>query len=206
MRKDLGFIITIVGILASSLTVATAENWPGWRGPRGDGTCLEQEVPTHWDPAGASWKVELPGKGHASPIVWGDRVCTVTALPEAGQRLLLCLDRTSGERRWQSEPVAPRENMGYVYGPTLVAYDDVVLFADGRGQRKIHAVSKADGKLLWQAPHYAAGHAGSAEDLMVEAFTPTIGERKVVSTFGLGGKLGFTRVEHEQQKDGRRCQ
>jgi len=80
---------------------------------------------------------------------------------------IVCLDRATGEKRWQSEPVAPRQSMGYVYGPTLVAYGDVVLFADGRRQRKIFAVSKQDGKLLWQAPHYPAGHAGSPEDLMV---------------------------------------
>ena len=69
MRRDLGFIIVIAGVVASSQISATAENWPGWRGPRGDGTCLEQNVPTNWDPAGALWKTELPGQGHASPIV-----------------------------------------------------------------------------------------------------------------------------------------
>ncbi len=80
---------------------------------------------------------------------------------------IVCLDRGTGEKKWESESVAPRESMGYVYGPTLVAYGDVVLFADGRRQRKIYAVSKQDGKLLWEAPHYPAGHAGSPEDLMV---------------------------------------
>ncbi len=78
-----------------------------------------------------------------------------------------CLDRKTGKQKWQSETVAPRESMGYVYGPTLVAYDDVILFADGRLKRKISALSKTDGKLLWEAPHYPAGHAGSPEDLMV---------------------------------------
>ena len=80
---------------------------------------------------------------------------------------VVCLDRKTGKEVWLSEPVDVRENMGYVYGPTLVAYDDVVLFADGRLKRRIRALSKTDGKLLWQAPHYAGGHAGSAEDLMV---------------------------------------
>ncbi len=80
---------------------------------------------------------------------------------------IICLDRETGAKKWQSEPLAPRTSMGYVYGPTLVAYGDVVLFADGRQIRKMYAVSKRDGHLLWQAPHYAAGHAGSPEDLMV---------------------------------------
>jgi len=80
---------------------------------------------------------------------------------------VVCLNRKTGEIRWQSEPVDRRESMGYVYGPTLVIYDDVVLFADGRLKRKIRALSAEDGTLLWEAPHYPAGHAGSPEDLMV---------------------------------------
>jgi outer membrane protein assembly factor BamB len=80
---------------------------------------------------------------------------------------VVCLDRETGTANWTSEPLAPRETMGYVYGPTLVAHEDVVLFADGRRKREMYALSKRDGKLLWQAPHYPAGHAGSPEDLLV---------------------------------------
>ena len=80
---------------------------------------------------------------------------------------IVCLDRATGQEKWRSEPVVPRESMGYVYGPTLVAYEDVVLFADGRMKRKIYALSRKDGSLLWEAPHYPAGHAGSPEDLLV---------------------------------------
>lgn len=57
--------------------------------------------------------------------------------------------------------------MGYVYGPTLVVYGDVVLFADGRQKRIITALSRKDGTLLWEAPHYPSGHSGSPEDLLV---------------------------------------
>ena len=54
---------------------ASAEDWPGFRGPRGDGTSLEKGIPIHWNgPEGKNiaWKVEVPGTGHASPIVWQD--------------------------------------------------------------------------------------------------------------------------------------
>jgi hypothetical protein len=95
----------VIGILFFSLNFARAENWPGWRGPRSDGTCIEQDVPTNWDPAGALWKTELPGKGHASAIVWGDRVFTVTGMTETQERILLCIDRTSGKILWQQTVV-----------------------------------------------------------------------------------------------------
>ena len=55
--------------------------------------------------AGALWKTEIPGQGHASAIVWGDRVCTVTGLPATKERVLLCLDRASGKILWQQTVV-----------------------------------------------------------------------------------------------------
>jgi len=83
---------------------AAAENWPGWRGPRGDGSSLETGIPTRWNgPAGENiaWKVPIPGVGHASPIVWEDRIFTVSCLQEGLQRVLLCLDRKTGRLLWQ---------------------------------------------------------------------------------------------------------
>ncbi len=79
-----------------------AENWPAWRGPRGDGSSRETNVPLRWGPTeSVLWKTPIPGKGHASPIVWADRVFVVTALKESEQRRLLCLDAASGDILWQ---------------------------------------------------------------------------------------------------------
>jgi outer membrane protein assembly factor BamB len=81
---------------------ARAENWPGWRGPRGDGTSLETGVPVCWSgTSNVLWKTEIPGTGHASPIVWEDRVFTVSALADTQERLLFCLDREIGAILWQ---------------------------------------------------------------------------------------------------------
>jgi hypothetical protein len=83
--------------------ITWGENWPCWRGPRGDGTSLEQNVPVRWDgPSGKNivWKTELPGSGHASPIVWEDRVFLVTCVEEKQERILFCMDRKSGKILW----------------------------------------------------------------------------------------------------------
>ena len=97
--------VLLVGILLFSANFAHAENWPCWRGPRGDGISIEKDVPTNWDPTGALWKIELPGKGHASPIVWGDRVFTATGITATKERILLCLDCNTGEVIWQQTVV-----------------------------------------------------------------------------------------------------
>ena len=79
-------LIALLIVLLASAGPAWCENWPGWRGPRGDGTSLEKDVPQHWSGTGnVIWKTPLPGKGHASPIVWQDRVF-VTASTEFSDR------------------------------------------------------------------------------------------------------------------------
>lgn len=98
-------MVLAAGLLIPFASTVSAEAWPGWRGPRGDGTCVEQNVPTKWDPAEALWRTELPGQGHASPIVWADRVLAVTALPALRQRVLLCLDGNTGKFLWQQTVV-----------------------------------------------------------------------------------------------------
>lgn len=81
--------------------LATAENWPQWRGPRLDGTSEDKGFATRWSGTeNVRWKTALPGAGHASPIVWGDRVFAVAAT-DAGERLLLCVERGTGKIAWQ---------------------------------------------------------------------------------------------------------
>lgn len=85
-------------------TTSQAENWPGWRGPRGDGTSLESNVPTKWNVGtgeGIAWKVAVSGRGHSSPIVWNDQIFLATCIEETIERALLCFDRRDGRLLWQ---------------------------------------------------------------------------------------------------------
>src|SRR5438876_2507379 len=91
-------LLLLILLLICPLSSLLAENWPCWRGPRQDGTSIETNVPIHWSAtSNVVWKTELPGFGHASPIVHGDHIFTVSAVNESQGRLLLCLDRKSGK-------------------------------------------------------------------------------------------------------------
>ncbi len=94
-----------------------------------------------------------------------------------------CLDRASGKPRWQSAAVPRLPVYPVRFTPTLVLYDDVVLFAGGelagapkRGNRSwdvdkndtLTAMSTADGKVLWTAPHPHSGYASSEDVLVVD--------------------------------------
>jgi outer membrane protein assembly factor BamB len=56
--------------------------WPQWRGPLANGVAPHANPPVEWsEKKNVRWKIELPGKGHSSPIVFGDRVYVMTAAP-----------------------------------------------------------------------------------------------------------------------------
>jgi outer membrane protein assembly factor BamB len=75
------FVLVIA--IASAVPAAArgaGENWPQWRGPGGQGVSTEQQLPTEWGPdKNIAWKTLLPGSGHSSPIVWGDRIFLTSA-------------------------------------------------------------------------------------------------------------------------------
>ena len=95
-----------------ALGAAQAENWPGWRGPRGDGSSAEPNVPVNWSAtSNVAWCVEIPGHGHGSPIIWGDHIFLLTAVAERQERCLVCFDRVTGKLLWQRVVVvAPLEH------------------------------------------------------------------------------------------------
>jgi outer membrane protein assembly factor BamB len=89
----------VVALLAGP---AVASEWPGWRGPRCDGTTDEASLPLHWsDTDNVAWKVEVPGVGHSSPIIWGDRVFLTSCREDQEKRVLLCYQRTDGKLLWE---------------------------------------------------------------------------------------------------------
>ena len=57
-------------------------NWPQWRGPLATGVAPHADPPLHWsEKKNIRWKITLPGKGHSTPIVFGDRVFLTAAVP-----------------------------------------------------------------------------------------------------------------------------
>ncbi len=132
-----------------------AENWPCWRGPRGDGSSLETSVPVRWsDTDNVLWKTAIPGKGHSSPIVWGERIFLTTAIKETKQRLLLCLETKTGHILWQREVlVAPPERIHRFnsYASSTPATDGKAVYVSFLDVDKMFvAAYDFQGQRLWQ--------------------------------------------------------
>ena len=119
---------SIVGLGAQP---PAGQDWPQWRGPTGGGTA-EGPYPDRWSPTEhIAWKTEIPGKGHSSPVVWGDRVFVTTAIEG---------DAIAG---WKA-PV----HLGFDRKPGYVNADST-----GVGHMltlKVYAVQASTGKILWE--------------------------------------------------------
>ena len=81
--------------------VAHAQEWTRFRGPNGTGLGLATNLPAQWTDADYRWKVKLPGAGHSSPVLWGDRLFVTGANATADQFVLVCLNAANGAELWR---------------------------------------------------------------------------------------------------------
>src|SRR5579871_1444479 len=95
MRYRLGFWFLVLSF------ALTAENWPQWRGPSLNGVSEEKDLPLHWNSTeGVVWKMAMPSKSGATPIIWGNRIFLNVA--EADDNLYLwCVDKAKGSVIWK---------------------------------------------------------------------------------------------------------
>ena len=98
--------------------------WPQWRGPLATGVAPLAAPPLHWsERENLRWKLALPGKGHSTPAIWGDRVFVTAAVP-------------------YGEPLRPR------YARTVGAHDNLPVAR--RYRYVVIAVAREDGRILWR--------------------------------------------------------
>src|SRR5262249_3819592 len=94
-------IIPLAAFVLGIAAAACAEDWPAFRGARGDGISSEKNVPLRWAPdENIKWKTPLPGPGNSSPIVSGNRVFLTCATDAGEHRGLYCYDRKTGSLIW----------------------------------------------------------------------------------------------------------
>jgi outer membrane protein assembly factor BamB len=108
LRHPAAILRLLVAVIAAA-TPAFAGNWPQFRGPRVNGNSDEILAST----LHLTWKAKLPGPGHSSPIVWGDRIFLTAFEPETstlrrlagfrGRLLVLALARADGHLLWRRE-------------------------------------------------------------------------------------------------------
>jgi outer membrane protein assembly factor BamB len=84
-------------------TCAVGQEWTRFRGPNGSGQSEATTIPVSWGENEHLWKVELPGIGHSSPVLWGQRIFLTSAGTTNGTRYVVCLSATDGATQWTQE-------------------------------------------------------------------------------------------------------
>ena len=149
--------IVAVTLILSAVR-AKAENWPQWRGPRGDSTSEEHDLPLVWSELhGITWKVALPGWGDSTPAIWGDDLFVTTQ--DGDKLLVLKLRRTDGQSVWsrevghaetpRSSPARSTQKFHELQNnasPSPVTDGEVIVVHFGNGEL---AAYDFDGQRLW---------------------------------------------------------
>src|SRR5437773_1640828 len=95
--------ILFVPALVSSLLLSSAlfaQEWTRFRGPNGSGISTAKTVPVQFSSSDYNWRVELPGVGHSSPVLWGNKIFVTSAEEDKGKRHVLCLNAADGKCLW----------------------------------------------------------------------------------------------------------
>ena len=177
MRRDLVFVAMLCW-LAAGVTSAQSGfmHWAEWRGPFLNGMA-RGDAPTVWsDTKNIKWKAEIPGRGHSTPIVWGDKIFLTTAIPTkplpapaataqteprrggpgggAGANIehrfeVICINRKTGKVIWQktARVATPHRAYGsFASNSPITDGKHVYAFFGSRG---IYCYDM-NGKLVWE--------------------------------------------------------
>ena len=115
-----------------------AENWTRFRGPNGQGISKATGLPVTWSADdNIAWKIDIPGNGWSSPIVWNDRIFVTTATDGGKNCHVIALDRKTGNVLWdkvvftqESKHKHPKNSQAT---PTPVTDGETVFAAFGGG-------------------------------------------------------------------------
>ena len=176
MRIVLGLGLSLV-FSSLSLTIsgqapAPERYWPQWRGPHANGISRQANPPSSGaETKNIRWKVEIPGRGSSSPVIWGDRVFILTAIPAGTsvadshvprggvsprglhRYVVMALDRRDGRIVWErtAREEAPHEashqdNGTWASASAVTDGQHVIASFESRG---IYAYDM-NGKLVWE--------------------------------------------------------
>ncbi len=167
--------LMIVSLLYGGAFAAENGNWPGFRGENARGVAEGHELPVNWNVASGEnilWKSPVPGLGHASPAIWGDRIFVLTAVGEREQSLkvglygqiapvqevgafkyqILCFNKKTGKKLWEKTAY---EGVPKVKRHTKATHANSSPATDGKhvvafyGSEGLYCFDM-DGNLLWK--------------------------------------------------------
>jgi outer membrane protein assembly factor BamB len=185
---------------------AGAQDWTRFRGPNGSGISEAATLPAQWTAKDYRWNVKLPGMGHSSPVIWGDRVFITSATEADATQIVLCLRTSDGSQVWRRDfPSATyRKNAAAAFAsatPALDAERVYVVWATPK-QYTVVALSQKDGSDVWlrDLGPFASEHGFGASPIVWKDLVIAANDQDKVSFIAaLDCKSGQTRWQAKRQ-------
>jgi outer membrane protein assembly factor BamB len=162
-----------VAILSLTMCARAVDdaNWPRFRGPNGTGISSDA-IPAKWADDDFAWKIELPGEGHSSPVVWGNDVFVTVADEDAGKRSLVCVNARDGAIRWQhlDEFKTYKKHGENSFAYSTPAVDDKHIYLQWTTQESFAVVAvNHDGSEAWRTElgQYRTQHGGGGSPVVI---------------------------------------
>jgi outer membrane protein assembly factor BamB len=180
MRRTSLFLSAVVLGLTQPANAGSDANqfWPQWRGPLATGVAPLADPPLNWSESShIKWKVKIPGSGDSTPIVWGERVFVLTAIPagKKAEATSTAASTSGGDNPAPAERPPRRGGMGS--GPPSEVYQFAVLCLD-----------RKTGKTLWQkVAREEVPHEGHQQNNTFASASPSTDGACVVAFFGSRG-------------------
>ncbi len=205
-------VLTLGGVLPGQAApwVACKEDWPCWRGPSRNGHAdPTQKLPPALDPGRHTlWETPVPGRGHGSPIVVGDRIYLVTAQEKKQTQSLLAYDRGTGAAAWStvihSGTFAPKINRKATHASNSPAYDGENLYVSFVNEGAAHTTAVSlDGKKVWttRLTDYVVHQGYGASPMVYKSLLLVCADnKKAGAIFGLDRKSGKVVWKVERPK------
>ncbi len=159
---------------SEQISNGASNDWARWRGPNGNGIANGSQSPvTNWDlSTNVLWKARVPGRGHASPTIVGDKLFLATADKANESFSILCYDCQNGRLIWEKQVnhggFRERIHRNNSYASSTISSDGERLFTVFEHHGAIHLYAHdLDGNSIWSKrvgqyqPHYPFGFGGS---------------------------------------------
>jgi outer membrane protein assembly factor BamB len=188
---------------------ASGQEWTRFRGPNGSGQCEASTIPATWTAKDYKWRVELPGEGYSSPVVWGDHVYITAATSEEATQIVCCLNASSGEMVWKrtfpSKPYRKNNLAGYASSTPTVDKDRLYVTWVTSAAYTLVALDRQTGKDVWRRDlgPFVSQHGFGASPILVDdlVIVPNDqdGKSSVIAVESATGKTRWT-VDRRSEK------
>ncbi|MEX0939424.1 MAG: PQQ-binding-like beta-propeller repeat protein [Pirellulales bacterium] len=146
-------LLLLLAIAAALSNSAHAQEWTRFRGPNGAGQSDSAGIPTEFSATDNTWRIELPGIGHSSPVLWGEKLFLTSGDPAGGDQYVMCIDAITGRNIWTrtvpSEPHHLHERNSFASGTPAVDDQRLYLAWATPDSYKLMAMSH-EGEEVWQ--------------------------------------------------------